>query len=264
MKYANSELQEFITEAIQNENREPCFYAVGGSNLYGYNTPSSDIDIVGFHTVNPDEYSYLHTPKEEIQINMDGITDGFEEYSDVELRSYELKKFGKLLLQANFTVIELVCCGEPVLNKYPQETNDLNELVRDQLPLNVPHTYYGLAKSNYYRYLDRDKPDSYRPEPKRFLNVYRALLAADYVLRENDIVADLYELADYVPDSDEFILDELVDLREETPPRVRGSLENRAHDKIRDLLDRLDLPSSPDKAGFKDSIDVWMREVRSA
>lgn len=59
------------------------------------------------------------------------------------------------------------------MNGMPLEMDALQDLVRDFLPMNVPHAYLGMAKSNYYKHLDPEKTEGYDPRPKKFLYVYR-------------------------------------------------------------------------------------------
>lgn len=264
MEYTETELREFIDDAVQDDGRQPRFYAIAGSRMYGYENTDSDTDIIGFHTVNPEEYSYLDNPKGEVQINMDGTTQGFEKREDIELRSYELKKFSTLLLKANFTVIEPVFCGDTVMNGVPLEMEGLSAIIRNHIPLNIPHTYVGMAKSNYYSNLDRNKPDSYKPWPKKFLHVYRGLLAAQHVLEDERIVSDISKLASSVSESDEQLVNELIEHRKNSDKDIiEGELEERAHKEITNLFNSIEPPSHPDKSGFKEDIDDWMRKVRN-
>ena len=152
LTYSDDKIREFIEKAVAQKGTEhhPRFYAVTGSHIYGFESADSDIDIRGIHVAPAQEYAYLQTPAEEVTVNMDGTTEGFEEYAEVDLRSYELKKFGSLLAKANYNVIELVFEAPTVMNGMPLEMDALQDLVRDFLPMNVPHAYLGMAKSNYY------------------------------------------------------------------------------------------------------------------
>ena len=266
LAYSAEEIRAFVEDAVAREGtrRQPRFYAVTGSHVYGFDSPGSDIDVRGVHLVPAEEYAYLRTPAEEVTINMDGTTDGFEQYADVDLRSYELRKFGSLLATANYNVVELVFEAPTVMHGLPLEMDALQELVRDHLPMNVPHAYLGMAKSNYYKHLDPEKAQGYDPEPKTFLYVYRGLLGAQYVIDEEDVEADVRELAAAVDGGDPALVDDLIaHKREVDESSVPDALEKRAREAILRQFNALDPLPDPDKSGYREAIDDWMRKVRS-
>ncbi len=266
LTYSDDELRTFIEDAVARKGTEhrPRFYAVTGSHIYGFDSVESDIDVRGLHVVPPDEYAYLQTPASEVTINMDGTTEGFEEYAEVDLRSYELKQFGSLLYEANYNVLELVFEAPTVMNGMPLEMDALRDLVREFLPMNVPHAYLGMAKSNYYKHLDPQKTEGYDPRPKKFLYVYRGLLGAQYVLDHEDVEADIHRLAETVDGGDPDLVAELVEhKREADEPEVPQELAERAREAIAAQFNELDELPDPDKSGYRDAIDDWMRKVRT-
>ena len=266
LTYSDDKIWEFIEEAVAQKGTEhrPRFYAVTGSHIYGFESADSDIDIRGIHVAPAQEYAYLQTPAEEVTVNMDGTTEGFEEYAEVDLRSYELKKFGSLLTKANYNVIELVFEAPTVMNGMPLEMDALQELVRDFLPMNVPHAYLGMAKSNYYKHLDPEKTEGYDPRPKKFLYVYRGLLGAQYVITYEDIEADIHRLAETVDGGDPELVDDLVaHKRDGDGQTVPNDLEERARSAITSQFNALDELPEPDKSGYREAIDDWMRKVRT-
>jgi hypothetical protein len=163
LAYSPVELREFIERAVARTGtrNRPRFYAVTGSHLYGFDATDSDIDLRGFHLTPAEEYAYLERPAGEVTVNMDGVTDGFEAWGDVDLRSYELRQFGSLLEGANYNVVELVLAAPTVMNGLPLEMDALAALVRERLPMNVPHAYLGMARNNYYKHLDPEKAEGY-------------------------------------------------------------------------------------------------------
>ncbi len=266
LQYNDEEIREFIESAVaQTDTRQqPRFYAVTGSHVYGFDSPDSDIDVRGVHLASAEEYAYLQTPVEEITINMDGTTEEFEEYAEIDLRSYELKKFGSLLAKANYNVIELVFEAPTVMNGIPLEMDALEALIREYLPMNVPHAYLGMAKSNYYKYLDPEKSKGYDPQPKKFLYVYRGLLGAKYVLLYEDIEADIRTLATEVDGGDPQLVDELISHKREAGDSVVTSpLEERARAAIVEQFNNLDALPKPNKSGYREALDDWMHNVRA-
>mgnify|MGYP006265913539 CR=1 FL=1 len=255
MEYSSTKLQEAIDDKVQKKQRQPRFYVISGSYMRGYSTEESDIDIIGFHTTPPDSYSYLFKPEGEISVETQ------VENKTVEIRSYELRKFCKMIVQANFRIIESIICGEQVMNGMPLEIEALKSLINNSLPLNVPNTYFGMAKSNYYSGLDRNKKSSYDPKPKNFIHVYRSLIAAKYTSNYNNIISDVTKLAQEVSEANEDIINELIKCRKQNK-KVDSDLENRIHNEISYMFNVVEPPESPDKQEFKQEIDKWMRKVR--
>lgn len=266
LTYSKKEIREFIEKAVTQKGTryQPRFYAVTGSHVYGFGSPDSDIDVRGIHVAPPEEYAYLQTPVEEVTVNMDGTTEGFETYAEIDLRSYELKKFGSLLAKANYNVIELVFEAPTVMNGMPLEMDALEALIREYLPMNVPHAYLGMAKSNYYKHLDRDKTEGYDPRPKKFLYVYRGLLGAKYVLEHEDIEANIHTLATDVDGGDPDLVEELTaHKREADDPTVPEALEKRARTAIVEQFNALDALPKPEKTGYRNALDDWMHNIRT-
>jgi len=121
-----------------------------------------------------------------------------------------------------------------------------------------------MAKSNYYKHLDPEKAQGYDPAPKTFLYVYRGLLGAQYVLDEADVEADIRELAGAVDGGDPTLVDDLIaHKREVDESSVPDALEARAREAILRQFNALDPLPDPDKSGYREAIDDWMRKVRS-
>jgi len=266
LEYSAEELRDVIEEAVAHKGTEnrPRFYAITGSHIYGFDSADSDIDVRGLHLAPAEQYAYLETPAEEVTVNMDGTTEGFEEYAEIDLRSYELKKFGSLLAKANYNIVELVFEAPTVMNGMPLELDALEQLIREHLPLNVPHAYLGMAKSNYYKHLDPEKAEGYTPKPKKFLYVYRGLLGAQYVIEYEDIEADVFELAEAVDGGDPALVEDLVSHKRTAEAEfVSDDLEARAREAIQQQFNALGSFPEPEKAAYRAALDDWMRKVRT-
>ena len=266
LEYSAEELRDFIEKAVaqQGTQNHPRFYAITGSHIYGFDSAESDIDVRGLHLTPAEEYAYLETPAEEVTVNMDGTTEGFEAFPEVDLRSYELKKFGSLLAKANYNIIELIFDAPTVMNGMPLEMDALHALIREHLPLNVPHAYLGMAKSNYYKHLDPEKAEGYSPVAKKYLYVYRGLLGAQYVVECEDIEADIFELAEAVDGGDPALVEDLVNHKRTSDEAfVPDDLKERARTAIQEQFNALDSFPDPDKTVYRAAIDDWMRKVRA-
>lgn len=269
MEYTDEQLRDVIERAVGEFATEghPRWYAITGSHTYGFDSASSDIDIRGFHTVDETRYAYLdRAPKQEVTINMQGTTDGYEHVADVDLRSYELRHFGEHIVGANYNAMELLFCADAVMNGVPLAMDALRELVSDFLPLDVPHTYMGMAKSNYYSYLDPDKTEAYDPNPKKFLYVYRGMLGSIYTHENAEIVADVRTLARDVDMGRPEIVDELIECkRDASIDKVPADLEEETRMEISGLFNaqpEFTSVSTYEKESFMRAIDEWMQNVR--
>src|SRR6056297_3339336 len=91
LTYRDEEIREFIEDAVARKGTQhrPRFYAVTESHIYGFDSADSDIDVRGVRVAPAEEYAYLQTPTEEVTVNMDRTTEGFEQYAEIDLRRYE-------------------------------------------------------------------------------------------------------------------------------------------------------------------------------
>jgi len=266
LTYSAETIRDYIEDAVGNESRcqaHPRWYAITGSHLYGFSSPSSDIDIRGFHTAPANRYAGLNSPKGEISVNMGTTTEGYESMSEADLRSRELRSFTEQLVTANYNAIELALHAPVVMNGVPLEMDALRAIIREHLPLDVPHSYMGMAKSNYYNYLDPDKTEAYRPTPKKFCYVYRGLLGAQFTHDTGEIEPDLLTLAQEVDWGNEIMVHELIeDKRSPDFDSYREPVAEDYRHTIADGFRHLPEFESPDKESYRDDLDTWMTKIR--
>lgn len=258
-------IERVVDRAVRRDGDDtrPVFYAVTGSHIYGFPTENdSDVDVRGFHLADWKRYALLDGPREQIIVNQDGITEGFEDYPEIDLVSYELKKFTRLLYQANFNVLEVVFAGEEVINSVPLEMAELHQLIEERLPLDVARTYYGMAKSNYWKQLNPNR-ESYTPSAKTFLYVLRGLLAARYVQEERKIEANVRVLSEYVL-GDTDLVDDLIAVKvaSETAT-VDDDLAARADEQITRLFTEVEPAETVDNSDYRNALNEWMLKVRT-
>lgn len=280
MEYDELRVQTVIDKAARHtdEGARPSFYAISGSHLYGFpsesggdseersssysRTQSGDLDVRGFHLIENERYLRLDAPEEQYVVNQGETTEGFEDDADIDLVSYELRKFGQLLYLANFNVIEVVFCRTEVINGVPLELGTLRALIEEELPLDVPQSSVGLAKTNYYKYLNPNKNS--RPTAKKYLYVLRGLLGAQYVTDQRTITADIRELAEWSAKSDRELTEELIDAKRiDEKAQVGNDLASRADERITSLFNEIDPKSSVEKVTYKERLNDWMLKVRS-
>lgn len=265
--YDKEEVRNIIQKAVQKrENWEPKFYAISGSHIYGFpSKESSDVDVRGFHIADGTRYMTLDSPQEQKIINQsENPTEGFEHVEDVELVSYELKKFGSLLHKSNFNVLEFLFHGKTVMNGDPMAIDALKDIIEDYLPADVPYHYRGMAKQNYHKYLDKDS--NYRPEAKKFLYVIRGLLAAEYVQENASIEPDINVLAEHLLGYEDIeTINDLIEVkRDDEFEHAPEELQEKAHDLISKLFNDLELEEDKkvEVTEYRQEINDWMIKVR--
>lgn len=261
----DSILRSIIEKAVQKKhNSKPRFYVVGGSHIYGFpSDEGGDIDVRGFHTTDWKKYATLNPPEEQIMVNQGGVTEGFESHPEVDLVSYELRKFGYLLSKMNFNVLEWFSNGKIVMNGVPLSIDSLKEIIGEELPGEVAHHYRGMAKSNYKKFLDKNR-ESYKPTAKKFLYVIRGLLGAEYVSKEEEIEADINNLASELLDKSGIkTVKRLIEVKNEDENiEAPDELKERGHDLIKDLFDELEIKVDGSRERLKKKIDNWMLNLR--
>lgn len=263
MAYDEDRVRKLVAEAIdrQTGDADPLYYAVGGSHVYGFADGDSDVDVRGIHVGDGRRYMLIDEPTRRVRVNQDGITRGFEAYPEMDLVSFELRTFGKRLLDANFNVVEFLLSGAVVRDEDPAAIEELRAVVREALPLDVPDSYWGLAKSTYERTLVEGR-DGYDPTAKNYLYALRGLLGADYVTAEGDLLVDLPALARARLDGDGVaVVEALIDRKRAGDP-VEAGLRGRADDLLAHLFETVETPRNVDKSAYREAIDDWMRARR--
>ncbi|WP_101295437.1 nucleotidyltransferase domain-containing protein [Halegenticoccus soli] len=267
-------LARIVADAVGTEG-SPGFYAVTGSRIYGFAGVDSDVDVRGFHVADGVRYLLLEPPAERIaatvspgeggpaeadpdgegrRIEADPV--GEEDRAEIDLVSYELRTFGTLLAESNVNALEAVLDGIVVTDAPEVRVEWLRDAIREELPLDAPARYAGMARHNYER-CRRDDATA-----KTYLYALRGALAAHYVAERSDVVADVRTLADAVL-GDADLADELVDAKRaggELDPALASSAERA----IEALLDAADFegPDAAERRAYRERLDEWMLEAR--
>lgn len=171
---------------------EPLFVTVSGSHIYGFNSPDSDVDLRGCHSLPLSDVVGLKPPTE--TIDRASIEDGTE----VDIVSHEIGKYLRLLVKNNGYVLEqiyspLVVSGDLFLNR-----------LRDLAAKCITRFHY-----HHYRGFFATKLKLLEKEPtkkaKSLLYAYRVLLTGTNLMKTGRVVANILELheeagLDFIPD----------------------------------------------------------------
>lgn len=242
----------------------PFFYAVAGSHLYGYDDQTSDLDIRGFHIAPKNKFVKLDKPAE--SFHLDDGSERFKEFGGCDFTSYELRKFGSLLLKMNFNVIELLMSPVEFYNVSLERMDELEGIVENHLPGEAPKHYYGMALNVYHSHLKDRESSGYNPTAKNFLYALKGLLGAMYVQSRGVLNPDIVVLGhSLLIKKDRKILWSMVDSKRNTP---RENVNNRLREKgirlVEKLIDSCESLefNSGDKSGLMKDIDSWMISIR--
>ena len=250
-----------ITKAVSQQNNcYPRFYVIGGSDIYGFKSDvGSDIDIRGFHVSPKELFFNIDKVKEQVIINQDGLTQGFEQYPDIELVSYELRKFGILLSKMNFNILEWLFKGKVIMNGVPLQIDQLKENIEKFLPGNVPFHYLGMSKQNYRKYLDRSNSECYKPTAKKFLYVLRGLYAAKYISENNKIESDIVTLSD----KNSLVMELIKIKKKHEKIELDNDIQKEARTLIIEMMNNIEKQEKPDtNTELNKVINKWMSELR--
>lgn len=262
-----ADLRRIRSQLIQRVREEgddvrPMFYAVSGSYLHGVADSSSDVDVRGFHCADGTRYMLFDTPKSQIRFSMETP----QTNTEVEVVSHELRQFGIRLSKYHFNAVEPLFGVDVIVNEHPDAISQIQSIVLDALPGELPNRYRGMAQSLYHQYVAPDAPNREEVTLKHLLYCVRGALAARYVLENGSVEPNLSRLsALFLDENEQSTVDQLVQLKR-SPDSGIDELEG--NEAVEHLISRLiadDLFTSTshgDRKEFQDEIAAWMLRLR--
>lgn len=116
-----------------------------GSHLYGTNTPDSDKDYLGVYLNTKEEILGLQT-SEELTENIESKAENGRNTKDaVDCKYYELRKFCRLALNNNPTVLEILFVNPENIIEITPEGQTLLDLKYDFLSKKLFNSFFGYA-----------------------------------------------------------------------------------------------------------------------
>jgi len=197
---------------------------VSGSELYGWSSKDSDIDIRGCFSLNKEELLGLKKPIEVLEIK--------DEEANMDIALFEVKKLINLGLKGNCNILEEL--NAPQIYKTADFVK-LKQLINNAFgKKGIYNSYRGLAEQNYKKFILQG-----RNTIKKYLYVFRGLMAGIYCLQTGLVQPNIEEL------NKKFNIKEVTKLLE----LKRKGLENESLKDleegnldilIRDLFDKID------------------------
>ncbi len=251
---------------INNEGGKILYLCVSGSHLYGFNSEDSDIDYRGCFQLKtnkllttrvPDTYSTLYQLKDGTLQNT--MREGQENLVEIDAVMQELSKEIGILLRGNCNFNEHLF-SPPIITS-PEHTR-LRQLIDENLNIRgLYDSYRGMATHNRKKFLLNELAS-----PKKFLYVFRGLLAAMYVIQNHKIESNIEKLNEYF---DSPIVAELIDLKRRG--QEKGMVKNAAKyldevDRMFKLADEEALKIPPKDHKLEDEhrtkLDEWLHNTR--
>lgn len=196
---------------------------ISGSHLYGWDSKDSDIDIRGCFILRKENFLGLEQPREVIEIKT-------KDNKDIVL--FEIKKLIKLALQGNCNILEEINSKQFYKNA---DFVKLKQLINNAFGKNgIYNSYRGMAQSNYKKFILQGKNTV-----KKYLYVFRGLLAGIYVLQTGLIKPNIEELNKHFKIKEVTKLLEIKRKGLENEP-LKDLEEGNLDKIINDLFDKLD------------------------
>ena len=245
------ELVSTLKNAASNRSGVLLNAYISGSHLYGFESKDSDVDIRGCFALKPRAFFGLKKPIDIIEL-------GLVENNDIVL--FELKKMIGLAIKGNCNIIEEM--NAPQFYKTADYLK-LKELVNNAFgKKGLYNSYRGMATFNYKKFILGGKSSA-----KKYLYVFRGLMAGIYVLQTGLVKPNLGELNKYfkIPEVDALLRLKKCGIEKEPCTDLDTGILDV---KIKELFDKLDeaymkskMPEEPTREEI-DEIDSCMVSIR--
>lgn len=160
-------------------NDKLIYLTISGAHLYGFESVDSDIDYRGCFAANPSNFFGLSMPKDVLEI---------KKHDDIVL--FEIKKEIGLALSGNCNVLEHID-STPILST--AEFIRMKQLINNSFGKNgLYNSYKGMATFNYKKFILQGKNTV-----KKYLYIFRGLMAGIYVLQTGIIQPNIEKLNEY-------------------------------------------------------------------
>jgi len=221
---------------------------VSGSHLYGFPSKDSDVDYRGTYITGTENLLGLHGKRSVIELKPDIVM-------------FELGKELNLAIKGNCNVLEHIN-AEPIYRT--AESLELKQMVNNTFgKRGLYNSYRGMSMFNYKKFILKGKKTY-----KKYLYVFRGLMAGIHALQTGRIQSNLIELNKYfkIP-----LVKELIKYKKEGAEKeeISDLVDSGALDEIiPELFERMDkaydrckISPKPDENGIM-KINSWLIEQR--
>ncbi len=241
------EIVPAVYEIVKTHPNTLLFASISGAHLYGFPSQNSDWDIRGAHLLPLSDVLGMKESKDVYEFME------FVDEVEIDLVSYDLKKFCNLIRKKNGNVLEQLASPLTILNS--SEGEQLRDIARRSLTKHHIGHYRGMAK-NRFRSFQKD------PVLKTGLYAIRALLTGINLLLSEEVEADLGRLIslNYVEKEERTLVEELIRLKaKDEKIHVEGALLLSLESLIEALFGKIE--ASYHKSALKDEVPEAMKEL---
>lgn len=224
---------------------------ISGSHLYGWNSVDSDIDIRGSILLDKENFLGLKNAKEVFDVKDEG---------NYDIVLFELKKLISLALKGNCNILEEL--NAPQLYKTASFVT-LRNMVNNAFGKNgIYNSYRGLAEFNYKKFIMQG-----RNTVKKYLYVFRGLMAGIYCLRTGKVQPNIVELNKHfkIEEVDKLLEIKLAGKEQEPLKDMDQALLDKKINELFDMIDEAYIKSKiPEKPAEEDieTIDKYLIKLR--
>jgi len=218
---------EKIKRELKKDSARLLFLTVSGSDLYGFSSKDSDIDLRGIFSYSTSELLGLGR-KEEVKKYL---------FGNFDIVLYELRKAITLTLAGNCTFLETLHSTPIYVSRDFKKLRTSLLKVRNKRGLVL--SYRGMGIHNYNKYLSKV---SRKAPVKKFLYVFRGLLSAKNILEDGEIEPNINKLLEkYSLPQVKSLVQMKTSERAELKNRLKISELKELYEKLlRELEERLD------------------------
>jgi predicted nucleotidyltransferase len=181
------ELINFLKNEVHNRNGILLNVCISGSHLYGWESEDSDVDIRGTFALNHREFFKLCTnglPRSKRTMQIKNHPN-----PDYDIEFFELGNATEKALKSNCTIHEMLHAPQIYQTK---EFIDYLPTVRNVWGKTIHYSYKGMTMNNYEDFICKG-----RATAKKWLYVFRGILAGLYALEQHEIEPNMNILAKY-------------------------------------------------------------------
>lgn len=240
-----------LKDAVSSRNGRLFNAYISGSNLYGWSSKDSDIDIRGSFVLRKEEFLGLQNPRETLEI---------KDIEGMDVALFEIKKVMSMALKGNCNILEEI--NAPQIYKTADFVK-LRQLINNSFgKRGIYNSYRGLAEFNYKKFIL-----SGRNSVKKYLYVFRGLMAGIYVLQTGIIKPNIEELNKHFKIRE---VDKLLKIKREGLENepLRDLEEGKLDEIIKEMFDRIDaaytkskIPELPEEEDI-DKINKFLINLR--
>jgi len=257
------DLVQFIKNYIHNRNGHLFNLYVSGSHLYGWSSKDSDIDFRGVYTSDIRNFLGLKGNKDVLHPRHIVTADDYRlslKDIDLDIELFEIKKMIDLALQGNCNILEELS-AEHIYNV--PEFLKLRGLLLDAYGKNGLYgSYRGMARFNYRKYIRQG-----RNTTKKYLYVFRSLMAGIYALQTGRIEPNIIKLNKYFEDA---LVENLIDTKTNGLEKdlYKGTNADALDENIKTYMKSMEeafieskLPEKPSEKDVE-KINKWLIDFR--